>query len=334
VGEELALGMREVLELAGDGENEAALERAQTLLEPNAFTKLRGSLATRTGGYSEMLLSAVDAPLAWMGLETRTPRDRAAVQLARGVLLHRLERGEEALTALAEARLLGGDGPVRLDATYDLGCLALQEGERQRALIPEISGATAPAPVLPPTAAPPAKDSEAPDPLKLARAAYLRAREHLLERLRADWQDGDTRANVELVLRRLRELAEVEQEREQEQDQQQQDQQDQKSEKSDESSESEKGEDSQDQDSPPEEQEESEEEQPSEEESPEESPQEGSEEESEDPSEAEGQEVQEQELTREEVQRLLQRLLEHEKEGEDVRSRLQRMRRIPVKRDW
>ena len=352
-GQEFSFRMGELVELARSGQNESALAIGDELLEPNAFTRLRGKLAGKTGGWSEAAFDWLDAPLRWAGFETRTARDRAAVQLARGVLLDRLQRPEEAFEACREARLLAGPGGTRLDATYDLGCLALREGERWRAQIPELAGAGG-APPVPPAAAPggptgpgtagapgvPGAPGAEVDPLQAAREAYLRAREHFVERLRADWQDGDTRANAELTLRRLRELAELEQQR-QEQEQEQEQEQDQQQD-SQQEGDSEESQDSQSQD--PESQDEQQSEQDPDESEPSEEQTDESQEDSqeeqgaEDPAESEQEqaegEVSEQELTREEVQRLLQRLSEHEKEGEELRSRIRRLRRVPVERDW
>src|SRR5690606_24191728 len=136
-------------------------------------------------------------------------------------------RREQACLAFESARLLAGPGALRLDATYDLGSLFLAAGEEQRAKLPEISGQPAQPPPPPPVAAPGGAAPQAPpDPLQLARAAYLAARERLVERLRMDWRDPDTQANVELVQRRLRELDEIERQREQEKKEQEQQQKD------------------------------------------------------------------------------------------------------------
>ena len=248
--------------------------------------------------------------------------ERALIPHARGVL--EMQAGEQALAAAAleEARAQAGPGMIRLYSTYDLGVLYLEEGERFRALIPELSGgAPGPSPI-------PADAEEAPDPLEEARKHYLKAREWFVERLVLDWRDADTRANAELVQRRLRELDEIVREREE----QQQDQEQQEPREGEEPQESdEEGEESsEDEQEPGEESPENAEgerepEEPEGEDEPEE------EQEDEEAEEAEAQEVH---LTQEEMQRLLEALREIEEEGEEVQEALRRIGRQNVDRDW
>ena len=128
------------------------------------------------------------------------------------------------------SRALAGPGELRLSATYDLGTSALMRAELWRLEIPEIAQAAGQqAPAAPGAAGNP--EEEAPDPLEEARSAYLQAKASLILRLRSDWRDADTRANLEWIQRRLRELKEIEeqrkkeeQEKEQDPDQQQDDQ--------------------------------------------------------------------------------------------------------------
>lgn len=140
---------------------------------------------------------------------------------------------EVAREAFSAARALAGPGPLRLDAIYDLGTLELVLGERVRATIPELSGQgpgvmPAPHPAGPVAGARPGVPAaDPPDPLDEARKQYLAARNWFLERLRLDWRDEDTRANLELIQRRLHELDELEKQREEQKQQDQQDQQDQ-----------------------------------------------------------------------------------------------------------
>lgn len=247
--------------------------------------------------------------------------ERALIPHARGVL--EMKAGELALAAAAleEARAQAGPGVIRLNSTYDLGVLHLEEGERFRALIPELSGgAPGPSPI-------PADAEEAPDPLEEARKHYLKAREWFVERLVLDWRDADTRANAELVQRRLRELDEIVREREEQQDQEQQEPREgEEPQESDEEGE-ESSEDEQEpgEESPENAEGEREPEEPEGEEPPEE------EEESEEAEEAEAQEVH---LTQEEMQRLLEALREIEEEGEEVQEALRRIGRQNVDRDW
>ncbi len=265
-------------------------------------------------------------PSAWYDRIQEDPgsslEERALLPHARGVL--EMQAGEQALAAAAleEARAQAGPGMIRLYSTYDLGVLYLEEGERFRALIPEFSnGAPGPSPL-------PQDAKEAPDPLESARENYLRSREWFVERLILDWRDVDTRANAELVQRRLRELDEIEREREE----QQQDQEQQEPKEGEEPQESdEEGEESsEDEQEPGEESPENAEgerepEEPEGEEEPED------EEESEEAEEAEAQEVH---LTQEEMQRLLEALREIEEEGEEVQEALRRIGRQNVDRDW
>ena len=316
-----------------------------------------------------------------------TESERARLEYAAGVIYAaRLTAAEPldeaasadrelALTGFGSARALAGPGELRLDATYDLGVLALWDGERARALLPELGGAPAGAPVPGPHAAPPgAGDAgDAADPLQVARAAYRAARTWFLERLRAEWQDEDTRANLELVQRRLRELDRIEEQRkQQQQEQQQQEQQDQENEDQQEGEQGENQEPSKDgeqgkdqsgepgQDPSQREQQPSEDEQPQPgEEQPEPQPGEESGEEQpgqeepaapqEEPPGASGEEqpgaeqpagaagagdAAERVLTREEVMRLLDKLADLEERGRALEAALRAARRVPVKKDW
>lgn len=291
---------------------------------------------------------------------------------------------QDAVQSFQSARALAGSGELRRRATYDAGVVDLQEGERQRAQIPEVaqrSGAGAPpalatpqalAPVPAPGATPAPGGGAAPeDPLPAARAAYERARATLCERLRSDWKDADTRANLELVQRRLHELDEIEKQREeqekqreeqqqgqdqepqddsqgedgdQQQKQQQADDQDQKAQDQDEEDGERKDEgqeQQQDQEQPGE---------PQQEEPPPPSPEDEAKEaerpdagelqppaqpgEEKDAAQAGEPEDAERHLTREEVLRLLDRLAELEAQGKALEARLRQARRETVEKDW
>ena len=127
-----------------------------------------------------------------------------------------------ALTELRAAAGAAGPGAVRESALYAAGTARLLRAEALRQAVPEIAkGLGLPEPPAP-------AEEGAPDALDVARQAYLDARADLLERLRVDAGHADTRANLELVTRRLRELQKIQDEREQQsQEQQQQQQQDQ-----------------------------------------------------------------------------------------------------------
>lgn len=333
-----AAGMAELRELAEAQAFDEALAVGDSLLAPSGFASWRAWLEGKTRGHSEWVLGPLEAPLEWFGLERLDGRERAEVHYARALVQLGRQDGAAASESLERARALAGPGPTRLDAVYNLATLDLLAAEGARAKIPEISGA----PPAPPAGAVPGAggvaapaDPEEPDPLELARAGYLSAREHFVERLRADWTDPDVRANCELTLRRLRELDEIERQRQEQQQEQQEEQQQQQQ-----NQDGEKGEDSeeqQEQDQEQQEQPQDEDGEPQDEEQPEEQPDEGDEESSEEEQPAESEDEQEPEerhLTQEEMKRLLELLKEIDETGEELRERLRGTRRVPVKKDW
>jgi len=263
------------------------------------------------------------------------------------------EAHEAARTSLLAARALAGPGTLRLEAVYDLGTLELLRGERWRAQLPEVSGAPAAPPGMPPAAAGGPPDAPPPpDPLQEARKQYLEARRWFAERVQADGGDADTRANLELLMRRLRELERIEQEREQqkqEQEQQQdpQDPQDKKDQKDPQDKDQEQKDpqdpqqqDPQDQDQKDPQQQDEPKEQDPQEPGQEEQPKEA--EQQPDPSDAKEQEQpepkedqpgEERVLTREEVMQLLDRLGELEKQQKALEAAL-RAKRNKTRRDW
>ena len=107
----------------------------------------------------------------WRGEAPAALEIRALLTHTRGVLEMQAGELDAAAEALARARAEAGPGRLRLDATYDLGVLHLEEGELYRAQIPELSNGA----VAPPPAAPTGEE-EPQDPLELARAQYLKAR--------------------------------------------------------------------------------------------------------------------------------------------------------------
>jgi hypothetical protein len=225
----LAQGLAEIEALAQKDKTDDALHVADELLAPNSFLRWKAH-ASEQGGWRQALVAAADPLLDRFGWNGAEPAQRAAVHYARGVVLSRAGRRAESESAFETARSLAGPGDLRLDAIYNLGTSRFMEGEAQRAQIPEISGkpATAPTPAAPgapgapgsPGAAPAAP--QAPDPLDLARAAYLGASDHFSERLQSDWRDADTRANIELVAKRLKELDAIQKKREEEKQKQEQ----------------------------------------------------------------------------------------------------------------
>ena len=141
---------------------------------------------------------------------------RAEFRYAQGVVRDGAGAHGPAVQAFASARALAGPGELRVAATYNQGTAELLAAEEKRLetfkALQDPAGAGA------------AAQGSGADPLAVLRQAYLGARATLVERLRADFADPDTRANLELIQRRLRELDELERQKE-EQEQQQQDQQ-------------------------------------------------------------------------------------------------------------
>jgi Ca-activated chloride channel family protein len=305
-------------------------------------------------------------------------RDRARAHFALGLTaatraIEHPEEGEPARAAAREAfalaRALAGPGELRRDATYDLGMIELLHAEEVRATLPELGGA-APAlggsgqPALGAPTAPQGAAEPASDPLEEARSLYQAARGWFVERLRLEWQDEDTRANLELVQRRLRELDEIEKQREEQREEEQQDpqqdpnkdeQQDQQDEKDEKGGENQS--DAQDDQKGDPEKDRSPEEQDSEGEQQQEKPQEESEEGERKPDEQKGQEEQppeqpsegeagkepppqapqsseERVLTREEVMQLLDKLAELEEKQKAFEAAVRARQRAKMKRDW
>ena len=317
-------------------------------------------------------LEAAESLLAGPAFEAAEERQRAALHYGVGVARHRAGDREGAIDAFLSARDLGGPGDLRLDAAFNVAAVLLELAEEVRMTVPEIGGqppgppgaatgggplagsggaggGARPAPVLPGLDE---AEAEGPDPLEVAEQAYRTARGAHLDRVRLGLPDEDTRANLELIQRRLRELEEIRRQREEQQDQQEQQDQDQ-SQQSDEG-------DSEDQQDPQEqdESEQSEQEQDDSEQDPSESEEQSGEEDEQDPSESEEQEsseeeqepsdqeqeqqaepdraepVEEQMMSREEIQRLLDQLAEIEAEAQRVQAALTRKGRIPVEKDW
>ena len=349
-GGSLAQGLAEIEAFANKDKTDEALRVADELLAPNSFLRWKAR-ASEEGGWKKTLLAAADPLLDRFGWNGAEPSQRAAVHYAKGVVLSRAGRRAESESAFETARSLAGPGDLRLDAIYDLGTSRLMEGEAQRAQLPEISGKPAAAPPVSAGAsggvpgAPPA-----PDPLELAKAAYLRARDHFSERLQADWHDADTRANVELVAKRLKELDAIQKKREEEkkkqQEQQKQDSKDKQS-KDDKSKDSkdkdrekqdakdkpdpdkdkpdEKKNDTQDQ-KKPDEKKQDDKQQPQDQKNAENDK---------DKSEQDAQAGEkEQKLTKEEVIRMFDRLNQIEEKARQMQAQIRRARNAKVKKDW
>ena len=165
-----------------------------------------------------------------------------------------------------------------------------------------------------------------------ARKAYLLARGHFVERLTLDPEDPDTRANTELVIRRLRELDEIERARE-EQEQQEEPQEGSPEGEQQENDEAQEGEPEESEGEPSGSEEESEPE-PSESEEQGEEGEPSASEETELTEPAEERELEERVLTQEEMMRLLQAFQQYQEQGAELREQNRRVRRERVDRDW
>ncbi|HED64270.1 MAG TPA: hypothetical protein ENJ09_01825 [Planctomycetes bacterium] len=366
-----------------DGEGTKPVPDAATVLETVVTAERRGDLEAAGAALAPLVTHA----------ERLGEDARARVRFAEGYLAllaeldapTTVEAAARTRGAFESARALAGPGELRLAATFDAGFAELEGAERTRAHIPEIlQGASQAALPAPPPferdlapKQPDGENADAPDPLVEARAAYGRAKALLIERLRMDWTDPDTRADLEWIQRRLDELDALEakrKEREQQQDSksgeegqdqesgdqgkkdrekgQQGDEQkpgqgDEKNESGEQGDEQKPGEQSDRQDPGDEERNPGTGEQAGDEQEGDEQPdpQPGEDEERDGATEAPRPEQggdahggrpvdEEQHLTREEVTRLLDRLGEIEKRGEELRSALRRVRRVPVDRDW
>lgn len=346
-----------------------ALLVADRVLAPTRAARLRQDLDRWTRGASEDLLDPLTDALDIVGIAALTQAERAEVEFARGVVLHDAARSQgvdpeaaaERLSGAREAfgRAVGAGGEARGPALEALATIALQEAEALRLEIPAVARAAG---------VPPAPDAgekkDGPDPIDVARAAYLKARARYAECFAAGHGSDDARANSDLCIRRLRELDELE-DQEQQDDPQDQESESDESEQDDESQqdpsdEQEPGEDEsepgdQDGDQEGEDQpedpsqadpdEEMPEDPPAPEDADESDPQEDpdepevpddaeeTDEQPDDPRQAE-QPIPEREMTMEELERLLQRNEEYQEIGEERRKALLKRRKIPTQRDW
>ena len=339
-----AEGLQQVASWAEEDDFAAARLLGQRLLAPDLLSSWRAQLELEDSKVVGPVLAASDPVIDWLGLGARSRAERAHVRFALGVIDLAEDLPERAQSEFEATRAAAEDAGLRGDAIYNLGTLALQEGELWRSQIPELGGQP-PAPVAPmvPGGPPaPGADEEPPDPLEQARGYYLKAKDHYVERLRLDPTDADTRANTELVFRRLRELDEIEQQREEQQQEQEQDP-DEQEESEDEQEQQEQEQDQQDQQQQDQQQDGDSEQEPEpqdEEPEPEEPEEQDQDQEGEtqegDPqeSEAQPQPRDEQYLTKEEVQRLLDRLEQHEELGKQLLERQRQAQQRSSARDW
>jgi hypothetical protein len=302
--------------------------------------------ALTQGTNSEFLLVKLDPEgLTWwsrtlddlagrLGWGSRHPIEKAHAYHLMACAERRAEDLDAAEPHLLKTRAWAGPGPLRLDAIYDLGWIDLHRAEELYDQLPEVHGATNDP--MSPGYVP--DDANQEDTLGPAKEAYLEARAHFAERLLIDWRDADTRANVELIQRRLKSIADIEEQRKQDEGQERSDEGDPEDQDNPES----QDEDANGQKSPGGEQsEDAEPKENSEDDAEEEGEQQQAEEaESEETKEGEsdepkeGGEDEEVHMTKEEMQRLLDDLKNHGDRGEEIMNMNRRRQRQRVEKDW
>lgn len=324
---------------------------AEPRIEPYAGTLREGrielaqlSKLERHGDAARVAASLVAKP----EFEQHSESERAETLFAIGVVHGRARQLPEAVESFHRALGLAGSSELGRDAAYNSGTYVLQGAEELRLQIPEIREKLK----LPPLSAPSPQGApsvpsaphggaagasgEQPDPLAVAREAYLAARSELASAWRIDSGDPDTRANLELVQRRLKELQELEKQREQQQQDQQQ-KQDQKDPKQDPSQQDPSKSDSKD---PQQDQQKDPDSKPDEQPEPKvnEQPQEQQPEEQKPPAEqkdAQPDKAREEMLmTPEEMQRLLDQMQKIDEQAREVQAMLRERRKQAVKKDW
>lgn len=264
-------------------------------------------------------------------LAAQTPPPDPQGAFRKGLELARTEQREQGAREFEFVRS-NGTGELRRAAIYNLGTLSLQEAESWRAKLPEVQkNAGAGALPLPPVQG----DAKEPDALTEARKHYMEARKATVERLRIDWRDADTRANAELITKRLAELDRIEKERAQkQQEQQKQDQQKQDEQKEDQKQDQQK----QDQQDPKDKPDQPKpDEQKPEDQKPEDQKQDEQKPEEKQPDKPKDQPKPgqtEQALSKEEMVQLLDRLQKIEEQAEKLKAQMRESRRTAVKKDW
>ncbi|MBL4770225.1 MAG: hypothetical protein JKY61_03545 [Planctomycetes bacterium] len=334
--------LRQVLE---DQDITKAGEFALTLVEPRSIDRAQLWLEQHTGFLGARASAWVRELLPWLGFELRSAEQQALVHYALGCLQSEEGLGVDARNSFKTAIYLA-PGPVRLDATYNLGCESLKTAEGMFDQIPEVHGRTrsAMSPGFQAAKKKLADDEEEPDYLVMARTSYKVALRTFTERLKLDWRSPDTRANVEWVMRRLDELDKIEEERKSDEGQGQaqddpsagegeeeenkddagekgaESEQEEESESQKESKEESEQDESKEQGQTEDRQEESEDEESSQKQG-----------ESEDDPEAK---PEERHLTEEEIKRLLEQSSKHDAAGVDMRKRVESRQRKRGKKDW
>lgn len=277
-----------------------------------------------------------DALMATPDWDLQSEAERAETNYAVGVAYGRAGSIEGAVEAFHRCRGIAGSSELGRDALYNSGTFLLVGAETLRRQVPEIRQKLGLAVATPQPGQ--TQGPEAADPLDMAVRAYLEARAELVERWRADTQDIDTRANLELVQRRLRELealreqrqdSEQQQKQNQDQGEQQQDQQKSNEQQKPDPSEQDQKREGEDQEPKPsrDEQEAQNQPQPSEQEKDDQQqdPQSGA-----DPAKPREDML----MTPEEIQRLLDQLAQIDRQAQEIQAMLRERRKTPVKKDW
>jgi len=328
---------------------------------PPAVQPFGGSLALARTQLQELCERAeheraaehVASVLAKPDWDLAPERERAEFHYAHAVALGAAQSFAEAALAAHAARGLAGSSELGLASAYNAGTYRLMRAEELRREIPQVREKLALPPVAPPapgsTPSGPTGAESASDPIATARAAYLAARSDLVERWRAGAAHVDTRANLELVARRLRELDQLDQQQQaQQSDPNQRQDPDQKQDPQKQDQQQNQGQDAQDQQQQDQQQPDPKQQQdpnkpqdqqdqqkdptqpPDAQQQPPEDSGAASSGDGADPAQPQDERV----LTPEEIQRLMQQLERIEDEAAQVQALLRRARRVPVKRDW
>jgi len=339
----LEQGLQE-LQRIGQEQTVADAERfAERLLAPGRADRAGAWLERKFAFLGPRSLGISHAVLHAIGLVPRGASEQAVVHYDLGVLQVEAGSVQQAQASFQTAIYLA-PGTVREAGTYNLGWLDLKKAEELFDQIPEVHGRTrsAMSPGFVPTQT--QGDEEEPDYLKLARTQYESALARFVDRLRLDWRDADTRANVEWIQRRLDELRKIEEKRKSDEGQgmaqddpsqgdgQNEEKQDDAGEKGAESQESPQDNPQDSQENQPRENEQGQQAQNQDREN---DSQDGEQRDQGSESEGDAQEAPEEHtLTEEEIKRLLKRMEQYSKEGERLRDLVQPRPQGRVKKDW
>jgi hypothetical protein len=313
--------------------------------------ELRGALGAKQLDQAKSLGEAL---LAKPRLADST---RAEIEYHRGIVFDACSDGASSSAAFSRAGGLAAAGPLRLDAWYNAGTVDLNTAEQLFLQIPEVREARKLPPLEPaqPSAQanPASPAAEKNQDLDRAAAAFDVSKQGLLLRLRADWHDADTRANLELIQRRLRAITKIREEREK-QEQEQKDQQQKQDPKQQDKDKNDKSKDKKDPSKPDDKSSDPDKSKPDDKQDPKEKPKPD---EKKDPSKDPSKQDQpkpedaqktdkdpksaqqakpgdEQALSKEEVLRLMDQLQAIDQEARELQARIRAHRRPPVAKDW